>query len=118
MDKKREEELKAKQKLYTTKDNTRRLFLFDLLRRKEYLKDIKLNELDNLVYSINSLISNLEYYFRKGEIKINVKDSDNWDSGSLMRDIFLHNILEIPIDYRGTTKDFKDKLLERWSDSE
>lgn len=107
-------ELKEKENLYFTRDNTRRLFLYDMLRRKEYLQNIKLEDLDNLVRSINTLIANLEHNFKQGKIKIEVSDRDNWASSSLFRDIFLHNILDIPVKYEGTVKMFKDKLIKRW----
>ena len=111
-------ELKEDIDIYTFKDNIRRLCLYDMIRRKPYLKNITLEELDGLVLSINSLISNLEYHFRKGTPKINVSDTDNWSSSSLFRDIFLHNVLDIPIENKGTTKNLKEMLRERWNEDE
>ena len=102
----------------TFEDNIRRLCLYDMIRRKSYLRNITLDELDELVLSINSLVSNLEYHFKKGTPKVNVKDRDNWFSSSLFRDIFLHNVLDIPIEYNGTTKDFKEMLKKRWVDED
>ena len=103
---------------YTFKDNIRRLFLYDLLRRKTYLKNITLNDLDGLVQSINTLVSNLEYDFKNGTPKIDVSDTDNWSSSSLFRDIFLHNVLDIPIKNNGTTKNLKTMLKKRWVDED
>lgn len=100
------------------KDNIRRLCLYDMIRRKQYLKNLTLEELDGLVQSINALISNLEYNFKRGTPKIHVEDKDNWPSSSLFRDIFLHNVLDIPIEYNGTTKDLKDMLKNRWKEDE
>lgn len=101
---------------YTFKDNIRRLCLYDMIRRKPYLKNITLDELDGLVQSINTLISNLEYDFKMGTPKIEVRDKDNWTSSSLFRDVFLHNVLDIPIECNGTTKDFKEMLKNRWKE--
>lgn len=100
---------------YTFKDNIRKLCLYDMIRRKPYLKNITLEELDGLVLSINSLISNLEYHFREGTPKIEVRDKSNWSSSSLFRDVFLHNVLDIPITCNGTMKNFKEMLRERWN---
>ena len=100
--------------IYTFKDNIRRLCLYDMLRRKPYLKNITLEELEGLVQSINTLVSNLEYHFKEGIPKINVRDESNWSSSSLFRDVFLHNVLDIPIECEGTTKDFKEMLRNRW----
>lgn len=111
-------ELKEDIDIYTFKDNIRRLCLYDMIRRKPYLKNITLEELDGLVLSINSLVSNLEYDFKMGTPKIEVRDRDNWTSSSLFRDIFLHNVLDIPIECNGTTKDFKEMLRERWNEDE
>ena len=101
---------------YTFKDNIRRLCLYDMIRRKPYLKNITLAELEGLVLSINSLVSNLEYHFREGTPKIEVRDESNWSSSSLFRDIFLHSVLDIPITCNGTMKDFKEVLKNRWKE--
>jgi hypothetical protein len=43
-----------------------------------------------------------------------VSDENNWENNSLFREVFLHNVLDIPIEYNGTEKDFKEKLEKRW----
>lgn len=106
--------VKEKINKYLFEDNIRRLFLVDMLRRKEYLKSITIEQLDCLMSDINTLISNLDSDFKKGKRKITVGDNANWDSSSLFRDIFLNNVLEIPIEWHGTKEDFKKMLEKRW----
>ena len=102
---------------YLFEDNVKRLCLYDMLRRKDYLQKLTLEDLENLVNSVNTLTSNLQSDFEDGSIKIDVSDKDKWSSSSLFRDIFIHNILDIKIRYNGTVKDFKQMLKDRWKNN-
>ena len=99
---------------YYLEDNLRRFFLTDMLRRKSCLKGIKIEDLDNLIRDINTLVSNLSHSVEKGKQKLKVEDEHNHSGNNYFQNIILHNIIDIPIDYKGTTKDFKDKLKARW----
>ena len=99
-------------------ENVRRLCLFDSLRRKPYLQGLTLKELDCLIDSVLTLITNLNNNFEKGTPMINVSDKDSWSGSSLFRNIFIYNVLEFPINYDGTDKKFKQKLIDRWTKNE
>ena len=115
-EKQKEKQRELNDKIYYAKDNLRRYFLKDLLMRKTCLKNVTLEQLDQLVYSINTLVSNLESNFENGELKLDIHDKDNWEGGGKFRDIILHNALDIPITYGGSTKDFKHMLEKRWAE--
>jgi hypothetical protein len=44
-----------------------------------------------------------------------LKERTHDKDDSLFRNIFLHNVLDIPVKYDGTVKDFK-LMLKKWSD--
>jgi len=105
----------SKMNKFLFKDNIKRLFLYDMLRRKSYLGSLTLNQLENLVIEINILTSNLQSDLKDGIPMIKISDEDNWPTSSLLRDIFLHNVLDVKIKNGGSTKDFKEKLEKIWS---
>ena len=78
------------------------------------MKDLKIEELDSMVRDINTLVSNLDSEVKDGKIKINVENKHNHSGSTLFSDIILHNVLDVKINWNGSTKDFKEMLKERW----
>lgn len=111
--------LEDKSKKYIAKDNIRRFFLMDMLRRKPYLKGLTIEQLEGLTQSITSLMSNINHKFERGELVLNVKDESNWEHSSFFRDIIIHNVLDIKtkdgcVTYAGDDQ-MKCMLTERWT---
>lgn len=79
---------------YLFRDNLERFFLTDMLRRKRYLENITIKQLDDLVNSIQTLISNLVFNIKNGKPIIEVTDKHNWENNGFFRDIILHNVLK------------------------
>ena len=112
---KQDKKLKDNMDNYLFEDNIFRYFLKEMLVKKSSLNDLTIKEIDSLVRDINTLLSNLRSDFKNSKKMLEVSDKDNWEGGTLFRNIILHNVLDINPEYEGTTKDFKNKLLERWN---
>ena len=106
--------LEAKENTYYLEDNLRRFFLADMLRRKSCLKKISIEDLDNLVDRINTLVSNLSYDVEEGKQKLKIEDKHNHSESNYFQNIVLHNVLDLPVKHGGSTRDFKNKLKARW----
>lgn len=110
---------KNKKPDYIFKDNLRRFFLKDMLIRKDYLKNLTLEQLDNLVNGVNTLLSNLNFDFERGKAVIPINDKHNWEGNSFFRKIILHNVLEIENKNKNTTyvgeEEMISMLKERWT---
>ena len=94
-------------------DNVRRLCLIDMLRRKQYLSVITLEQLEDLTRSINTLVNNLQYAFDNSKMMIEVSDEHSCNS-SLFRDVFTHTVMDIKPTCNDSIKRLNERLKERW----
>ena len=98
---------------YLFEDNIIRFALKVKLSKKTYLQSLTLENLDDLIRTINVLISNLNHNFEKGKKKFDISDEHNWSANDELIDILLHNVLDFdPQDVGG--KELKKKIMERW----